>query len=84
MPLALDASPGTGRPLATMKQGRAAKLAKHPHLEILQAKFGRSSGWALSDLFKDIQEKGIKAVKASMPHRPIRQIKRLWAAGLAV
>lgn len=64
---------------------RAETELEHPHLDALQEKYGRSSGWALSYFLKDLRETGAKAVKAKMSSSNFyRQIKRLREAGIDV
>lgn len=70
---------------AAMAEQRARTDAEYPYLRALQDKYGRSAGWTLSDLLKDIREKGAETVKASMaPSSYYRQIKRLREAGIDV
>jgi len=62
---------------------RARFNAQYPHLDVLQAKFGSSTGWTLAALLKDIRDKGYEAVKATRPRATLaRQIKRLREMGL--
>ena len=84
-------APGAGRlprnwlAAGNYEAGSGRKARRAPAPGDFAGEIRQTSGWALSDLFKDIQEKGIEAVKASMPQSTYyRQIKRLRAAGLAV
>lgn len=70
---------------AALAQRRAATDAEHPHLPALRAKYGPSTAWTLSDFAKNLREKGVEAVKASMPASSYyRQVKRLREVGVEV
>jgi hypothetical protein len=70
---------------AAFAEQRAQTEREYPHLRVLQEKYGKSVGWTLSDFLKDLREKGVEAVKASMPASSYyRQIKRLREAGVDV
>jgi hypothetical protein len=67
------------------KSGRTEKVLAQPlpHLDQLQAQFGRSAGLALSELLGDIRENGLDAVKAERPRSTLaRQIAKLREAKL--
>lgn len=62
---------------------QARRIQRLPHLEQLQALFGKSSGTALSELLGDIRENGLEAVKAKRSRSTLsRQIARLREAKL--
>ncbi len=62
---------------------RARRDADFPHLQALQDKHGFAAGLRLSCFLKDINDRGAKAVKASMPPSSYyRQIKQLREAGV--
>lgn len=68
--------------IAEFQQEEAANHARRaqrlPHLDQLQAQFGRSAGLALSELLGDIRENGLDAVKAEWPRSTLaRQIAKL-------
>lgn len=70
---------------AAMSEQRAATEAEHPCLRVLQEKYGKAAGWALSDFLNEVREKGADVVKATMPTSSFyRQMKKLREAGVGV
>lgn len=70
---------------AALKRRQAATDAEPPHINALRDKYGPSAAWSLSNLAKDLREKGVEAVKVEMAASSYyRQVKRLREAGVEV
>lgn len=67
--------------LLTEQRGRWN--SEHPHIKVLQERYGRTVGWTLSDLLRDLKEKGEEEVKGSRPKSTLaRHMKMLREAGV--